>query len=461
MSVFDLFSMAFLNLWRRKLRAILTALGMAIGTTSIVVMVSIGIGLNESITEMFADMGSLTKIEVWQGGGYVMDASGNMRQQDTVYLDDKAIESFKQLEHVVTATPIVQTSASIKKGKYVCQWLQLYGIDMEVAELFDVRPTEGELPGRGTKTKPVVMMTSDVVQNFYDSRWNMAMDAEGNPLIDLMNDRFKMTFDMSNFQQGGGGVMVYGGAAGTYMDTASMYGSEQGATAKGRIYDLQVSGVMNTEGSWEYYSTAFIDNATLEELMKDNKDFTGYDPKKKNYDSVWVKVDDMENVMEVSTYLRDVMGFQTYSPSEYIGTFQDQMGVVQAVLLAIGAVSMIVAAIGIMNTMMMSIYERTREIGVIKVLGCKMSNILKMFLVESSYIGLLGGLAGLVVSYALSFAINSVLSGTEVGTQLRSVIPAWLALLGVLFSGGVAMLSGLYPSIRAMRLSALAAIRNQ
>ena len=73
MSVFDIFRMAFINLWRRKLRAVLTALGMAIGTTSIVVMVSIGIGLNVSMEESFARMGGLTKIEVMQGGGYVWD----------------------------------------------------------------------------------------------------------------------------------------------------------------------------------------------------------------------------------------------------------------------------------------------------------------------------------------------------------------------------------------------------
>ena len=77
MSVFDIFRMAFINLWRRKLRAILTALGMAIGTTSIVVMVSIGIGLNVSMEESFARMGGLTKIEVMQGGGYVRDEYGN------------------------------------------------------------------------------------------------------------------------------------------------------------------------------------------------------------------------------------------------------------------------------------------------------------------------------------------------------------------------------------------------
>ncbi len=115
------------------------------------------------------------------------------------------------------------------------------------------------------------------------------------------------------------------------------------------------------------------------------------------------------------------------------------------------------AAIGIVNTMMMSIYERTREIGVIKVLGCRMGNIAALFLTEAAYIGLFGGALGLAISYGLSVILNAVLKGSG----LMSVIPAYLALGAVAFSIVVALLAGLYPSIRAMKLSPLAAIRNE
>ena len=80
----------------------------------------------------------------------------------------------------------------------------------------------------------------------------------------------------------------------------------------------------------------------------------------------------------------------------------------QAFLGFIGMISMLVAALSIANTMMMSIYERTREIGVMKVLGCKLGNIRMMFLSEAAYIGVFGGILGLIVSYTLSYALNNV-----------------------------------------------------
>ena len=124
---------------------------------------------------------------------------------------------------------------------------------------------------------------------------------------------------------------------------------------------------------------------------------------------------------------------------------------------AIGGVSLLVAAIGIMNTMMMSIYERTKEIGIIKVLGCRMSNIAGLFLTEAAYIGFFGGALGLGLSYGLSLVLNNFLEASG----FKSVIPLYLAVGALAFSVVVALISGLYPAMRAMKLSPLAAIRNE
>ncbi len=125
---------------------------------------------------------------------------------------------------------------------------------------------------------------------------------------------------------------------------------------------------------------------------------------------------------------------------------------------------MFVAAIGIANTMMMSIYERTKEIGVIKVLGCDMGNIRNMFLMESGFIGFLGGVIGLMISFGVSYAMNNFLG---LGQAMMGVegdisrIPLWLAASGVVFAVFVGMAAGFFPSLRAMKLSPLAAIRNE
>ena len=123
------------------------------------------------------------------------------------------------------------------------------------------------------------------------------------------------------------------------------------------------------------------------------------------YNSAEVFVDDMENVTQVQEQLA-AMGYQVNSQMDFLESSRQQSNMVQAVLGGIGAVSLFVAAIGIANTMMMSIYERTKEIGVMKVLGCDMGNIRNMFLIESGFIGFMGGTIGVALSYGVSAIVN-------------------------------------------------------
>ena len=120
--------------------------------------------------------------------------------------------------------------------------------------------------------------------------------------------------------------------------------------------------------------------------------------------------------------------------------------------------------------MIMSIYERTREIGVMKVLGCFIGNIRAIFLMEAGMIGLLGGVIGTVISYAISFVMNTFLGGaisqvmgfgmSGEGGEI-SIIPLWLVLLALGFSTVIGLISGYYPANRAVKISALEAIKNE
>ena len=153
------------------------------------------------------------------------------------------------------------------------------------------------------------------------------------------------------------------------------------------------------------------------------------------------------------------MGYNAESNMEWLKQTQNQMKTIQMVLGGIGAVSLFVAAIGIANTMMMSIYERTKEIGILKVLGCDLRDIGKMFLLEAGFIGFAGGLSGLVLSYSLSAVINFIAKNSSY--QGISFIPLWLALLALAFSVLVGMAAGFFPAHRAMKLSPLAALKNE
>lgn len=115
----------------------------------------------------------------------------------------------------------------------------------------------------------------------------------------------------------------------------------------------------------------------------------------------------------------------------------------------------------------MSIYERTKEIGVMKVIGANLPDIRRMFLLEAGLIGFFGGLVGVIISFLLSFLMNTVLSGVISGilggmdASRISIIPWWMAVSGLLFATIIGVVSGYSPARRAMKLSALESLRNE
>lgn len=430
MSFSDLLRTAFLNLWRRKMRAFLTVLGMVIGVASIVVMVSLGIGIRQATVASYAGTGSLTTIQVNSWSSKQM-ANGQYSSSEKE-LNRRSVETFKKIAHVKAVMPMVEAYGMLTSGRYMSD-VNLLGVEAESAEEFGFILAEGEMPGSTRGNTVELVLGSWVLGNFYNpDNYKQAYDRDGNPLVTL-NSRFQMTFDWSNVYKNNGDS------------------GESGA--KGKFYKINVVGQMAQEGSnYSYYT--LIELSKLEKLMKENSNFIGGETGK--YNNVLVKVDDLANVKEVKNAIED-LGYGTYSLQDAVEEAEKSTQRVQYLLGAIGGVALLVAAIGIVNTMMMSIYERTREIGVIKVLGCRMGNIAALFLTEAAYIGLFGGALGLAVSYGLSLILNAVLQGSG----LMSIIPVYLALGAVAFSVFVALVAGLYPSIRAMKLSPLAAIRNE
>ncbi|MGI6151198.1 MAG: ABC transporter permease [Christensenellales bacterium] len=448
----DTLSMAFMNLWRRKLRAFMTVLGMVIGTASIVIMVSLGIGINVSYQESLSEAGSLTKITVspqnWDkyyqqmesaGGGGIRfyPSPGGSNGPETVDINDKAIEVFRNIQGVTAVTPVLSTYfAYYKSGKFFSN-SQLFGIDPKYAEVFGIKLSEGQMfsaTGSGSVVEMVV--GSQFALGFMNvNTYAAAIDRNGNPRINPMTSRIRLTFDGANIYPWWGG---------------------EGNTKPGKMYNVKVTGVIEEGTDWELNYSTFTDVETLRKLMRANKNFI-YRDSSSTYDYAWVMAKDVDAVSEIAQQIQD-MGYGTSSLGDILKQVQDSSASLRALLGAIGGVALLVAAIGIMNTMMMAIYERTKEIGIIKVLGCRMGDILFMFLSESAYIGFFGGVIGVGVSYGLGAILNNHFLA-EMG--LRSVIPVWLSLGALTFSVVVSMVSGLYPSIKAMRLSPLAAIRTE
>jgi len=251
-------------------------------------------------------------------------------------------------------------------------------------------------------------------------------------------------------------------------------GKTQQSTKPPKKYVVRASGMV--EGDVDTYNansySVYCNLETLKSMLK--KEFSGRaipgQPTTKSgkpykdfvYSSLKVKADDIDNVDALSTEIRN-MGFQVTTNVEYMDSMKKQFAMVQAVLGGIGAVSLFVAAIGIANTMMMSIYERTKEIGVMKVLGCDMGNIRSMFLIESGFIGFMGGVLGALLSYGVSIIVNRFVSMSDMMGMSGNLsrIPLWLAFAAIGFAIFVGMAAGFMPAMRAMKLSPLAAIRNE
>lgn len=451
MKFLDLLSMSVNNLFRRKLRTFLTVLGVIIGTASIVVMISLGIGLNKFTMEQYESSGSLTAIRIYN---YDRGNGSDKGNPEDSFMTDATMETFKKVPHVVSAYPQLSVSVLMKQGIYE-GYTQMIGIPLEAME--DIKLGEGELPSADADSLELVVGNM-VPMNFSNSKtgkgyWETGEMAD----VDFINRPVFTVFDMDSYYQ-------------------SQNPSSEGSPAvkAPKKYMLKASGLV--EGGpedWSEYSYGvYVDLEKLKTQLKQifkKKPIPGQPTNKKGkpynyfiYEEAIVNVDDMKNVMEVQKSINN-MGYQANSQMEWLEQSQKQSSMVQAVLGGIGAVSLFVAAIGIANTMMMSIYERTKEIGVIKVLGCAMGNIRNMFLIEAGFIGFIGGIVGVLLSYGISLLINKFLAGalTQGMSSSLSMIPPWLALSSIGFAILIGMLAGLFPAMRAMKLSPLAAIRNE
>lgn len=441
MSSFDLAMMGIKNLLRRKARTILTVLGVIIGTAAIVVMVSLGLGMNKAFEEQLKQYGSLTMIDIY-ANMYMMERGGVGSSDGQVYLDDETIATIEAMDHVEFVIGFKRFDSKIYAGKYE-SFTSIKAVDFDKLALMDIKLSEGVLPTKLGKNEVLFGFYSK--QNFYDPK---SRNPYGNPpVIDIFNTKIEM------------------------LPTSQYY---EGKRPKGFV--LTPTGI-TSELDYTYSWDVFMDYDTFVELKKDferkNKPQGNNNPpggskgntKENKYDEMKVSVTDIKYVQQVQDQIK-ALGYQAYSLTDALENMKKTSGLIQAILGGIGAVSLFVAAIGITNTMVMSIYERTKEIGVMKVIGAQLKDIKRLFLFEAAMIGLFGGILGIGISYGISMIINTILSGMNgesgyYGPALLSDIPVWLALSGMGFSTVIGLIAGYYPAVRATKLSALEAIRTE
>lgn len=466
MKISDEISLSARNLLRRKGRTALTLVGVVIGTCMVVLMISLGIAQTKTNEEMLQSWGDLTQVQIY-GYGMMMGSDGK-----PLYLDDAAIANIKQIPHVAAATPYAQANnlegeiTAGRNGRYTSDIYNLIGIDPTALEPMGFALQSGSwptnTPASEKATKLQVLVGSSTGYNFQDSRksynspkryrYEGQTDANGKelpPFVDIDKDKMTLTIKTG-----------------------------EGSTEKSRSWELEIVGVLEPDGAKGYWTQSGIvlRIQDMKMLQKIYNDMTKTKEESKSYDQVYVKVDDLSNVTDVETAIHDLGFTNTYSMNQQREEMQKQVMNSQIIFGGIAAVSLLVAAINIINTMTMAIYERTREIGVMKVLGCELGNIRTMFLLESSTIGFIGGLIGLGISLIASFVLNNLstlgqgldLSGLMGGGYYMgggggtiSIIPPWLMLAALVFATLVGLVAGILPANKAVKISALEAIRHE
>lgn len=452
MRFFDVVELVWASLWRRKGRTILTTMGVVIGTAAIVTMMSLGIGMQNSLTEQFESMGNAKDITVMppiRGGSSIFTTTTSA----TDILDKKTIDKIIKLKNVASITPAFSLSATteIKVGQY-STGMNIVGYDPKYGKGFDVKMAEGKFLNQedglfmvvGYKVPGLFVDTRNQKTNHQQKGTTLKSSSSSIPGIAAVNQRINVLHKTAQL---------------TISRTNEM--SEKEA----KTLRVKIIGIVAEKGSNDDYAVymPMQEVASLTDWAKGQQNTL----KKQGYESLTVHVTATDKVDEVVSQISD-LGFTAFSLKQLLSQLTQSFIVIQAVLGGIGAIALLVASIGIINTMTMSIYERTREIGIMKVVGASLVDIRNIFLLEAGTIGLMGGIVGIVLSYIIAVLINFFMSmyiistsggSTQTGSLL--MIPIWLVIFAMVFASFIGLLAGVYPAMKAARLSALSAIRTE
>ncbi|MEQ0488970.1 FtsX-like permease family protein [Anaerococcus murdochii] len=457
MKISDRILMALRNLSRRKSRTILTVLSVVIGATSIILMLAFATGISNSQKEMIESFGGLTSITI-DGD----KPSANMDVKDT------DINKLKKVRGVKAVVPSKEFWGDVRVDS---------GDDYVLNTSFEVIPDDvfklltsdmfewGKNLSTSDKDAVILGQNANVqkIQKMPDGGWtSMPMEEE----FDYNSHEYYLRLGYKDES-----------------DDGVHFGNQDENTeesTKPTFVDIKIkpSGKLNSKAILKGWSS-YVNESFYKKLKEEDKKLQSpqldmsYDEKgqpivaksdKIKYDNLKVIVDDVNNLERIENDIKK-LGYNTQSEASSAEEIKKQTMQVTLILGGIGSVAFIVSAIGIINTMLMSIYERQKEIGVMKVIGASINDIRGMFLIESGFIGFFGGVIGLIISLLVGKVLNGFLDGGMIfggggqGGNIIAISPL-LAIVGVGFSSLVGVLAGYIPARRATKLSAIEALRS-
>ena len=436
MGFFDLLTLILDNLGRRKARVALTAIGVIIGTAAVVVLVSLAIGLQRNATQQLYGIGDLTQIQVFPtygeaGPGMMGGGSSGMPATTTLITNDSLAE-LAAIPGVVAVIPrdYIQ-GPGIMQYNRMETYANIVGIGTQDVGTMGVEAQAGSL----TIEKGTAVIGAMVSMGFYDPQWRPGQEPPVPP--DLLGQQIKL-------------VIIKWDAE----------GNEVRKTVQVRIVGILAES--RGESDWTVYMT-LDDVTTYNEWIMGRR----INRNKDGYNQAVVKVEDVGQVLEIADQITQ-MGYQAYTPQSFVQGINSFFLILQVIFGGVGAIALLVAAIGIANTMAMAILERTREIGLMKAVGATNRDVLSIFLGEAAGIGFIGGLGGVLLGWSAGQVINvlalAYLAGQAAeqgGPPPTSAVytPLWLPVFALIFSTLIGLLSGLYPALRAATMVPVTALK--
>ena len=472
MNIPDMTRMGFANLWRTRLRTALTILGVVIGIGALTSMISFGTGMQKNFTDaikksdLFTSMNvtpkSVNLEELTQGD---LSSIGSMLDETPEPLTDSILSEIRKIPGVMIAFPEEtfparvllndkENSMSIQPlpaqmGEYypfndllagsfftsdtstsvIIDWesLRNLGYIVDYPENRYTLSREDSIRGKKIVTpdsildRPITLVTATIDR-----------DIVRNPLSILMKPNFD-PFSETEIEYTIGGILQrrdeftmprFRGGVFIPMETAR------------KVPRLNFSSV------WDI-------------LNKNREEGT--------YSSFYVRVAKMEDVTPVRNEIEN-MGLGVFSISDDLKQMKQVFLIMDSLFGAIGTVALIIAALGIINTMIMSILERTREIGIMKAVGGSENQIKLIFFVEAAFIGFIGAIFGLILGWFVTRIANIIVNAKLLPLDTPQVdlfyFPMWLILGAMAFSIMVSLAAGLYPAIRAARVDPVKALRH-
>ena len=441
MGFFDLVSLILDNLGRRKARVALTAIGVVIGTAAVVVLVSLAIGLQRNANQQLYGIGDLSQIQVMPnygdapfGPGMVVEAGkGSGGQPPTQKLITN--DSLEEIGALPGVEAVIPREYLMGGGTLQYQRLETYpsilGVGVSDLSTLGLTAEQGELIlGRGT-----AVVGFQVAKNFYDPRWRPGQPQPTPP--DLLGETVKLIL---------------------------IKWTEDGTEVR-KTVPIRVAGILAESRGESDYSIYM----GLDEVTAFNEWFMGrrINRNRDGYSMAIAKVADVRQVLDITDQII-ALGYQAYTPQSFVQGINSFYLVLQVIFGGVGAIALLVAAIGIANTMTMAILERTREIGLMKAIGATNRDVLSVFLGEAAGIGFIGGLGGILLGWSAGQVLNVLAMAYLAGQSAQQggmpptvavYTPPWLPAFSLVFATLIGLISGVYPALRAATLVPVNALK--